>query len=181
MLWHLGFWWLSGDRPSQDWPPPRDSKWLTCASTLRMPTPNPEPLHCLHLYEALHSGLLSICSYHPRARYQTTRDSPSAPAPWNCSHKPILSLSTVPHPFLPQKPPWSPLPWFPHSIGLLINPGASPRGPTQRCVSFLLATRSSKPRQSSPDPLASLYLNKRNTFILKHLHLSTRIFYPHKH
>ena len=71
----------------------------------------------------------------------------------------------------------APSPWYPHRPCPRIQPGALPRATAWHCVSLLLELGVTN-WQSSPDLLASPYLNKSKTFVLKHLPLATLIFYP---
>lgn len=82
-----------------------------------------------------HSGSLSTCFNHPKARYQATRGCPRAC--WNYSNQ--LSLFTLPHQFLSTEATTKALTHIsPHSFYLPPSPGASPCGPhSTRCLLFL--------------------------------------------
>lgn len=126
------------------------------------------------------SGPLSTSPDHPWARYQTTRDSPSASEPAEIIQTSQSCLLTPPHLFLSIETTIKALAHIsPHSFCLILvissvalNGGACP---------ILLGRMSNKLSSQwwlSPDLLASPDLNNK-TYILKHSHSSITYHPPH--
>lgn len=151
-------------------------KWTATECVFHMQTDQFRAHMANHtLYQALtprvcHCSLVLIT----RARCQTTRYSPAAPASVEIIQ--ISQSSTCPLCLIlsfPQKPQQRLLPRFcPHSGYLLTNPAASPCGPEWHnrlpALWKLSETNYFFQQQSSPGLWASPYLNNNKICILKH-------------
>lgn len=153
---------------------PKD-KHLTCPSPFPMQAHQPRAQIMLSPIRLSHLGPLFFCRHHPRARFQTTPDLPSAPVFRSHSNQPILNLVTLPAPpsltpsllpsLLPsflQKPQGLWLTFSPHLLCLLTHPGRTQVFPglTPR-VGCAPALRN----KLSSHLLASLCLNNNKIYI----------------
>lgn len=149
---------------------PKDSKYgnflFKCRST------NPEPIPPNTPFIRLsHSGSLSTCPNHPRARSQATRDSPCAPEPLKwfkpASPKPAYPACL----FLHGNHNKGSRPHLPPSLCLLTDPSATPGAPPWCGVPLPLGSVSVTNYlfndQLFPHLLALSFLNYNRIYILK--------------